>query len=74
MSGYCPSQVPLPVYPYYDEPDEAPVAEPTTEIPCAVLDEVLSHLRVALLQVVESDDQIIIGHIREALCLLETPP
>jgi len=32
-----------------------------------------SHLRVALLQSLPADDQIIIGHIREALEALESP-
>ncbi len=32
--------------------------------------EARSHLRVALLQVVPSDDEIIMGHMRDALALL----
>lgn len=34
--------------------------------------EAASHLRVALVQALPSDDQIIIGHVRDALALLET--
>lgn len=68
MSGYCHSQVPLPVYPY-DESDEVPATEPVAEIPCAALVEAKSHLRVALWP--WGDDRIIIGHIRAALALLE---
>jgi hypothetical protein len=37
----------------------------------AALDIAKSHLRVALVQALPSDDQIIIGHIRSALEALE---
>jgi len=37
----------------------------------SVMDEAASHLRVALVQILPTDDQIIMGHVREALSLLE---
>lgn len=35
------------------------------------IEQAASHLRVALLQATPSDDQIILGHVRDALELLE---
>ncbi len=36
--------------------------------------EALDHLRVALKQVAPSDDEIIVGHMRDALAALESTP
>jgi hypothetical protein len=44
-------------------------AQPTAETPQQAA---ISHLRVALSQTHPSDDQVILGHVREALALLET--
>jgi len=37
----------------------------------SIMDEAASHLRVALAQTLPTDDQIIMGHVKDALALLE---
>ena len=37
----------------------------------AVVEDARGHLRVALTQAVPADDEIIMGHVRDALALLE---
>jgi len=52
--------------------DHAFCPEPEEESHPGPISEAASHLRIALSQMIPSDDQIIAEHIREALKLLES--